>query len=64
MLIDVGTTRSTVKKIVNCSLSSQTLSSVMLILKHALEVLLTVANSLFSGSKSVLPANKVMYKLT
>ena len=64
VLIVVGTTRSTVKEMVNCSLSSQTLSSVMLIVKHALEVLLTVATSLFSGAKSVLPANKGMYTLT
>ena len=48
MLIVIGSMKSTIKKIVNCSVPSESLSSVIFILKHPFESLLTVANASLS----------------
>ena len=48
VLIVVGSMKSTIKEIVNCSVPSETLSSVIFILKHSFDLLLTVASASFS----------------
>ena len=46
--IVVGSMKSTIKEIVNCSVPSESVSSVMVTLKHSLELSLTVANASLS----------------
>ena len=53
----------TIKKTVNCSVPSESLSSVIFILKHPFELLLTVVSASLSRWKS-LPAKKKTYDKT
>ena len=48
VLMVVGSMKSTIKETVNCSVPSETLSSVIFILKHSFELLLTVASASLS----------------
>ena len=49
VLIVVGEMKSTIKERVNCSVSSESVSSVMFIVKHPSELLLTVAYTSLSS---------------
>ena len=50
VLMVVGSMKSTIKETVNCSVPSETLSSVMIIVKHSVKLWPTIAYALLSRS--------------